>query len=63
MSAPGDFWNALPESDMLDSEANVELRLVVPLLEALGYDRNVDIDSKYPVDFQQGRKPMPGRKP
>mgnify|MGYP001602846469 CR=1 FL=1 len=48
---------------MLDSEANVELRLVVPLLEALGYDRNVDIDSKYPVDFQQGRKPMPGRKP
>jgi hypothetical protein len=37
------------------------LRLVIPLLQALGYDRNVDIVSKYPVEFQQGR--TAGRKP
>lgn len=61
MGVADDFWNAIPGLEALDSEANVELRLVIPLLEALGYDRSVDIASKYPVEFQQGRRP--GRKP
>jgi hypothetical protein len=60
MDVAEDFWNAIPGPEALDSEANVELRLVIPLLEALGYDRSVDIASKYPVEFQQGRT---GRKP
>jgi hypothetical protein len=54
------FWNAIPDLGALDSEANIELRLVVPLLESLGYDRRADIAAKYPVEFQQGRA---GRKP
>ena len=60
MGEADDFWNAIPGPEALDSEANVELRLVIPLLEALGYDRSVDVASKYPVEFQQGRA---GRKP
>jgi Type I restriction enzyme R protein N terminus (HSDR_N) len=53
MNATFDFWNSIPGPELLDSEANVEHRLVLPLLHALGY-RSEDIESKYPVDFQQG---------
>ena len=52
-----DFWNNIPTTN-LTSEANVELRLVIPLLHALGYE-NDDIASKYPVVFQQGRVGRP----
>lgn len=54
-----DFWFSLPKADVLDSEANIEARLVQPLLRALGY-ADEDIESKYPVVFQEGRA---GRKP
>jgi len=54
-----DFWNNLPTTEEMRGEANVELRLVIPLLHALGYEP-ADIDSKYPVIFQEGRL---GRKP
>ena len=37
------------------SEADVELRLVEPLLHALGYE-TTDIESKFPVEFQEGRE-------
>jgi hypothetical protein len=53
-----DFWNNIPTAG-LTGEGNVELRLVIPLLHALGYGDD-DIESKYPVVFQQGRL---GRKP
>lgn len=53
-----DFWDELPIKD-LTSEADVELRLVEPLLRALGYEDD-DIASKYPVEFQEGRV---GRRP
>jgi hypothetical protein len=53
-----DFWNNIPTAG-LTGEGNVELRLVIPLLHALGYEDD-DIESKYPVVFQQGRL---GRKP
>ena len=53
-----DFWSDIAEAD-LRGEGNVELRLVIPLLHALGYEDD-DIDSKYPVVFQEGRL---GRKP
>jgi hypothetical protein len=59
MSASDDFWTAIPDPKLLDSEANVEHRLVLPMLHALGYQSD-DIESKYPVEFQQGRV---GRKP
>ncbi|HET6375392.1 MAG TPA: type I restriction enzyme HsdR N-terminal domain-containing protein, partial [Methylocella sp.] len=53
-----EFWDKLPLKG-LTSEADVELRLIEPLLRALGYE-DYDIATKYPVEFQQGRK---GRKP
>lgn len=53
-----DFWSSLSTTD-LRSEANVELRLVIPLLRALGYS-DEDIDAKFPVVFQEGRQ---GRRP
>jgi hypothetical protein len=53
-----DFWSDIAGKD-LRGEGNVELRLVIPLLHALGYEDD-DIDSKYPVIFQEGRL---GRKP
>jgi hypothetical protein len=53
-----DFWLNIPSSSELRNEAEVELRLVLPLLNALGYD-NDDIAPKYPVDFRQGTR---GRK-
>ncbi|TAK62371.1 type I restriction enzyme HsdR N-terminal domain-containing protein [Methylobacter sp.] len=52
------FWNDIQNASF-SNEASVELRLVIPLLHALGYDDH-DISSKYPVVFQEGRK---GRKP
>ena len=54
MITSADFWNSIPSLEQLDSEANVEHRLVLPLLHALGY-RGDEIESKYPVEFQQGR--------
>jgi hypothetical protein len=52
------FWDKLPIIN-LTNEADVELRLVEPLLRALGYQDD-DIAPKYPVQFQEGRT---GRKP
>jgi hypothetical protein len=52
-----DFWSNVPTS--FTSEAEVELRLVIPLLHALGYQTE-DIAPKYPVEFREGRV---GRKP
>jgi Type I restriction enzyme R protein N terminus (HSDR_N) len=54
-----DFWTNISSAD-LRGEGNVELRFVIPLLHALGYEDD-DIDSKFPVIFQEGRGP--GRKP
>jgi hypothetical protein len=54
-----DFWNSIPAVDVLRGEGNVEHRLVLPLLHALGYEDH-EIEPKYPVVFQQGRR---GRKP
>jgi hypothetical protein len=59
MNATEDFWSVVLSHEMLNSEANVEHRFVLPLLHALGYSSE-DIESKYPVEFQQGRA---GRKP
>src|SRR5258708_2632443 len=53
-----DFWSDISRAD-LRGEGNVELRFVIPLLHALGYEDD-DIDAKYPVVFQEGRL---GRKP
>jgi len=52
-----DFWSIIPTD--FTNEADVELRLVLPLLHALGYEPD-DIASKYPVEFREGRV---GRKP
>ncbi|MDD4906909.1 MAG: type I restriction enzyme HsdR N-terminal domain-containing protein, partial [Methylobacter tundripaludum] len=52
------FWNNIKNAKF-GNEADVELRLVIPLLHALGYNDS-DIRSKYPVVFQEGRK---GRRP
>ncbi len=54
-----EFWRDIPTAGELRGEGNVELRLVIPLLHALGYE-DEDIDPKYPVIFQQGRV---GRRP
>lgn len=54
-----DIWSKIPEPAVLGNEADVEQRLVLPLLRALGYDDD-DIAPKYPVVFQEGRA---GRKP
>lgn len=55
------FWDEV-KAISSTREANVETWLVLPLLAALGYDREL-IDSKVPVIFQEGRTPRPGRKP
>src|ERR1700733_125682 len=54
-----DFWSNIPTQDSVKSEAEVEIKLVIPLLNALGYDKD-DIAPKNPVIFREGRK---GRKP
>jgi hypothetical protein len=53
-----DIWSDISRAD-LRGEGNVELRFIIPLLHALGYEDD-DIDSKFPVVFQEGRL---GRKP
>lgn len=53
-----DFWNTYPTTGFR-SEADVELRLVQPLLAALGYGTD-DLESKPSVVFREGR---PGRRP
>ncbi|PLU43044.1 NACHT domain-containing protein [Sinorhizobium medicae] len=55
-----DFWTST-YSD-LSTEADVETRIVLPLLRALGYELR-DIRPKQPVEFQHGRTRRPGRKP
>jgi hypothetical protein len=55
-----EFWDNVPSAVDMRGEAIVERLLIFPLLSALAYDAS-DIDSKYPVEFQQGRQP--GRKP
>jgi hypothetical protein len=52
-----DIWSNIPTD--FTNEADVEVRLVLPLLHALGYEPD-DIASKYPVEFREGRT---GRKP
>ncbi|WP_128089604.1 type I restriction enzyme HsdR N-terminal domain-containing protein [Bradyrhizobium viridifuturi] len=52
-----EFWSNIPTN--FTNEADVELRLVVPLLRALGYEPD-DVASKHPVEFREGRV---GRKP
>jgi len=54
---PTNLWSFLPVGT-LEREADVENRLVLPLLAALGYS-TADIRPKYPVIFQQGRKGRP----
>lgn len=53
-----DIWSKISKAD-LRGAGNVELRFVIPLLHALGYEDD-DIDAKYPVVFQEG---CLGRKP
>lgn len=47
-----------PQWTALQNEAAVELRVVLPLLQSLGYTLE-DIASKVPVVFQEGRKGRP----
>lgn len=49
-----DSWERLA-SAVADNEATVELQLVLPLLNLLGYGSE-DIAPKYPVTFQEGRR-------
>ncbi len=49
----GEFWSEVG-TKKFRSEAEVELLLVLPLLDALGYKRE-DISPKHPIDFQTGR--------
>ena len=53
-----EFLDAINETS-ITNEAEVETRLVLPLLYCLGYD-NDDIRPKYPVVFREGTK---GRNP
>jgi type I site-specific restriction endonuclease len=57
----GDFWSSVG-STTYANEADVETRLVLPLLDELGYERQ-NVGSKVPVLFQEGRASRPGRKP
>ncbi|HKR46043.1 MAG TPA: hypothetical protein VJU59_41355 [Paraburkholderia sp.] len=58
MTEPHAIWQAPPTIDTTASEADVELRFIVPFLAALGYE-NSDISPKHPVIFQAGRKGRP----
>jgi hypothetical protein len=51
------FWDSSPPA-AFTNEADIEQRLVLPLLYALGYDAT-DVAPKYPVVFREGRR---GRK-
>lgn len=55
--AVGGIWNGFDEG-LITNEASVELHVVLPLLDSLGYTTE-DIAPKHPVIRQQGR----GRKP
>ena len=55
--AADEFWNTLDRLAMV-READVEQRLLLPLLSALGY-LNEEVTPKVPIVFQAGRK---GRK-
>jgi hypothetical protein len=61
MMASRGFWDSVVE--IVDgNEADVETRIVLPLLQELGYELDC-IASKVPVTFQEGREKRPGRKP
>ncbi|WP_392342104.1 type I restriction enzyme HsdR N-terminal domain-containing protein (plasmid) [Phaeobacter sp. BS23] len=60
-SEVGDIWSNISEQSA-SNEANVETWFVLPLLEALGH-ASLNIDSKVPILFQEGRGKRPGRKP
>lgn len=55
------FWATVADRSATN-EADVETWFVLPLLEALGYDR-LDIASKVAIFFHEGRQKHPGRKP
>ena len=55
-SPMADFWSTIPTA--FTNEADVELRLVEPLLYALGFETS-DIAKGHPVIFQQGRVGRP----
>ena len=50
----GDFWSSVQDLTF-ENEGDVETRLVLPLLRALGYNDS-DIGAKVPIVFQQGKK-------
>ena len=52
-----DFWDELPVSNFAN-EAEVEFRLIEPLLRALGFESE-DIAPKFRVIFQEGRGGRP----
>lgn len=54
MSGNETIWECPPVIATTANEATVELMLVLPLLEALGYCRD-DIASKHPIRIQDGR--------
>ncbi|MFC7064280.1 type I restriction enzyme HsdR N-terminal domain-containing protein [Brucella rhizosphaerae] len=56
-----DLWSNLADHGA-PNEAMVETWFVLPLLEALGHNP-LHVASKVPVQFQEGRKQRPGRKP
>ncbi len=56
----GDIWTT--KHTDFQSEADVEIRFVMPLLQALGHDIT-NIVPKKPVMFREGRNSRPGRKP
>ncbi|MGV1945648.1 MULTISPECIES: type I restriction enzyme HsdR N-terminal domain-containing protein [unclassified Agrobacterium] len=55
------FWDSL-STLRFSNEAEVETRLVLPLLDALGY-QNSDIRPKPPVEIRVGSKKQKGRSP
>ncbi|MEW9614627.1 NACHT domain-containing protein [Shinella sp. S4-D37] len=55
-----DIWTT--RHTVFQSEADVETRFVMPLLQALGHDI-ANIVPKKPVLFREGRNSRPGRKP
>lgn len=52
-----DFWDSIQDTQF-SNEASVEENLVVPLLHALGYDKD-DISPKHTIKFQEGRTGRP----
>lgn len=49
-----DFWSSIQKLTF-ENEGDVETRLVLPLLRALGYNDS-DIGAKVPIVFQQGKR-------